>query len=378
MVMMQPRVKMDVPLVDLKAQYRTIKSEVLEAVEGVFDSMQLFLGPNMRAFEEEFAAYCGANYCVGVGSGTDALVLALRAAGVGPGHEVITVAHTFFAGVEAIALAGATPVFVDIEPDTYCLDPRGLEAYVTARTKAIMPVHLCGQPADMSPILEVARRHNLFVLEDACQAHGASYAGRRTGTLGDAAAFSFYCSKNLGAYGEGGALVTNDANIASAARRIRDHGSDKRYEHLVIGTNARLDEVQAAILRVKLRRLDEWNARRAAIAATYDLMLADSGVITPAVGHSRSHVYHLYAIQAPDRDALKEYLAEQGIGTGIHYPIPGHKQPAAHQWTGGTLSLPVTEHVVDRVLSLPLYAEMTHDQIEYVAEHVHEFMRGRR
>ncbi|HWP29574.1 MAG TPA: DegT/DnrJ/EryC1/StrS family aminotransferase, partial [Chloroflexota bacterium] len=217
---------MQIPLVDLKTQYQLLKSEILAAVAAVFEDMQLFLGPNVRAFEEEFAAYCGAKHCIGVSSGTDALILALRAAGVGPGDEVITVSYTFFADVEAIVLVGARPVFVDIEPDTYCLDPAALEARITPRTRAVIPVHLCGQPADMAPIRAVARRYGLFVLEDACQAHGAWYRGQRVGTLGDAACFSFYCSNNLGAYGEGGMLVTNDAQLAARARRLRDHGSD--------------------------------------------------------------------------------------------------------------------------------------------------------
>ena len=364
---------MQVPLVDLRAQYQGIKDEVLAAVAGVFEEMHLYLGPNLQAFEEEFAAYCGARYAVGVGSGTDALILGLRAAGVGPGDEVITVAHTFFADVEAIALVGARPVFVDVEPDTYCLDPATLEAAITPRTRAVIPVHLCGQPADMTPILEVARRHGLFVLEDACQAHGALYQGRRVGTWGDAACFSFYCSKNLGAYGEGGALVTNDEQIAAGVRRLRDHGSDVRYEHAEIGTNARLDELQAAVLRVKLRRLDDWNECRVVAAAAYTQALADSGLALPTVRPDRTHVYHLYVVQTPRRDALQAYLTERGVSTRIHYPIAGHLQPAARDWSRGPGSLPVTERLVDRVLSLPMYPELAPEQIAYVAECVRAF-----
>jgi dTDP-4-amino-4,6-dideoxygalactose transaminase len=373
MTAIQPRTRIQVPLVDLKAQYQAIKDEVLAAVAGVFEDMHLNLGPNVAALEAEFAAYCGATHCIGVGSGTDALVLALRAAGVGPGDEVITVSHTFFADTEAIALIGAAPVYVDVEPDTYNLDPAHLEAAITPRTKAIVPVHLCGQPADMAPIMEIARRRGLFVLEDACQAHGAYYQGRRTGTLGDAACFSFYCSKNLGAYGEGGAVVTDGDELAAGIRRLRDHGSAVRYAHDAIGTNARLDEVQAAILRVKPPYLEDYTARRQAVAAAYDAGLAGSAVDAPRVRPDRTHVYHLYSIQTDQRDALKAHLAERGVATGIHYPIPSHLQPAARAWSKGPGSLPVTERLVQRILSLPIYPEMTPEQIEYVIECVHGF-----
>jgi dTDP-4-amino-4,6-dideoxygalactose transaminase len=376
-VKVQLRPAMQVPLVDLKAQYQMLKAEILAAVAEVFENMQLFLGPNVRAFEEEFAAYCGATHCIGVGSGTDALILALRAAGIGPGDEVITVSYTFFADVEAIVLVGARPVFVDIEPDTYCLDPAALEACITPRTRAVIPVHLCGQPADMAPILAVARRYGLFVLEDACQAHGAQYRGQRVGTLGDAACFSFYCSKNLGAYGEGGAVVTNDDELAAAVRRLRDHGSDRRYEHVTIGTNSRLDEVQAAVLRVKLRYLDTWNQQRAAVAAAYQAALADCGLILPAVRPDRTHVYHLYLVQSPHRDALAAHLAACGVATGIHYPIPAHLQPAARPWGAEMDPLPVTERLAARALSLPMYPELTAEQIAYVADCVRAFAASR-
>jgi dTDP-4-amino-4,6-dideoxygalactose transaminase len=373
MAMTQVRATTQVPLVDLVAQHQGIKNEVQAAIAQVLEEMQLFLGPNVQAFEEEFAAYCGATHAVGVGSGTDALVLALRAAGVGPGDEVITVAHTFFADVEAIALVGARPVFVDVEPDTYCLDPAQLEARITPRTRAVIPVHLCGQPADMAPILAIARRHGLFVLEDACQAHGAIYQGRRVGTWGDAACFSFYCSKNLGAYGEGGALVTDDAQLAGTVRRLRDHGSARRYEHVEIGTNARLDEIQAAVLRVKLRHLDNWNGQRAAVAAAYDAALVGSGLELPTVRPDRTHVYHLYAVQSTRREALKAHLSERGVTTGVHYPAPAHLQPVARTWSNGPGSLPVTEGVAERVLSLPMYPELTKEQIAYVVDCVRTF-----
>jgi dTDP-4-amino-4,6-dideoxygalactose transaminase len=369
----EPRALMQVPLVDLRVQYQALKEEILAAVSDVFEGMQLFLGPNVRAFEEEFAAYCHAQHAVGVGSGTDALVLGLRAADVGPGDEVITVSHTFFADTEAIALVGATPVFVDVEPDTWNLDPTKLEAAITPRTKAIIPVHLCGQPADMAPIMEIARRHKLFVLEDACQAHGADYRGQRVGSIADGAVFSFYCSKNLGGFGEGGMVTTNDGQLAARLRRLRDHGSDRRYEHAEIGTNARLDEVQAAILRVKLRHLDDWNARRQANAAASAEALAGTGLELPTVRPNRTHVYHLYVVQGPRRDALKDHLGERGISTGVHYPIPGHLQPAAKPWGKGPGSLPVTEQLARRVLSLPMYPELSREQIAYVADAVRAF-----
>jgi dTDP-4-amino-4,6-dideoxygalactose transaminase len=369
----EPRASMQVPLVDLRVQYQALKPEILAAVADVFEGMQLFLGPNVRAFEEEFAAYCQAQQAIGVGSGTNALILSLRAADVGPGDEVITVSHTFFADTEAIALVGATPVFVDVEPDTWNLDPSKLEAAITPRTKAIIPVHLCGQPADMTPIMEIARRHKLFVLEDACQAHGAEYQGKRVGAIGDAAVFSFYCSKNLGGFGEGGMVTTNDAGLTARIRRLRDHGSDRRYEHAEIGTNARLDEVQAAILRVKLRHLDGWNAGRQANAAAYGELLAGTGLALPTVRPDRTHVYHLYVVQGPRRDALKDYLGERGISTGVHYPIPGHLQPAAQPWTKGPGSLPVTEGLAERVLSLPMYPELSREQVAYVADAVRAF-----
>ncbi|MBX5491488.1 MAG: DegT/DnrJ/EryC1/StrS family aminotransferase [Chloroflexi bacterium] len=361
------------PLVDLRAQYATIQAEVQAAIAQVLDGMQLILGPNVQAFEAEFAAYCEAPYAVGVGSGTEALALALRAAGIGPGDEVITVAHTFFADCEAIVQVGAEPVFVDVLPDTHTMDPDGLAAAITPRTRAVIPVHLYGQPADMEEILAIARRHGLFVLEDACQAHGARYRGRRVGTLGHAAAFSFYPGKNLGAYGDGGAVVTNDATLAERIRRLRDHGAVRKYEHYDIGSTGRLDEIQAAVLRVKLRHLDAWNARRAEAAAAYSEGLAGTEIATPALRADRTHVFHLYAVQAPRRDALRAYLAERGIATGMHYPIPCHLQPAAREWSAGPGSLPVTERLAAHTLSLPLFPEITDLQIARVVEAIRAF-----
>ncbi|HLI25644.1 MAG TPA: DegT/DnrJ/EryC1/StrS family aminotransferase [Chloroflexota bacterium] len=364
------------PLVDLHAQYAAIQAEIQAAIAEVLDRMQLILGPHVQAFEAEFAAYCEAAHAVGVGSGTEALVLALRAAGIGPGDEVITVSHTFFADCEAIVQVGAQPVFVDVRPDTQTMDPASFAAAITARTRAVIPVHLYGQPADMDEIAAIARRHGLFVLEDACQAHGARYRGRRVGTLGHAAAFSFYPGKNLGAYGDGGAVVTNDATLAERIRRLRDHGTVRKYEHYDIGSTGRLDELQAAVLRVKLRYLDTWNARRAAAAATYTAGLTGTEVTPPAVRDDRTHVFHLYAVQAPRRDALRAYLAEQGIATGMHYPIPCHLQPAAREWSAGPGSLPVTERLAAHTLSLPLFPEITDAQLARVIAAVRAFSEG--
>lgn len=366
------------PLVDLRAQYAAIRAEVQAAIDAVLESMQLILGPNVHAFEAEFAAYCEASHAVGVGSGTEALALALRAAGIGPGDEVITVAHTFFADCEAIVQVGAQPVFVDVQPDTQTMDPASFAAAITSRTRAVIPVHLYGQPADMDEIVAIARRHGLFVLEDACQAHGARYRGQRVGTLGHAAAFSFYPGKNLGAYGDGGAVVTNDAQLAERVRRLRDHGAVRKYEHYDIGGTGRLDELQAAVLRVKLRYLDAWNARRAAAAAAYTAGLADTEVTPPMARDDRTHVFHLYAVQAPRRDALRAYLAEQGIATGMHYPIPCHLQPAAREWSAGPGSLPVTERLAARTLSLPLFPEITDAQIARVVAAVRAFSASER
>jgi dTDP-4-amino-4,6-dideoxygalactose transaminase len=368
--------QMTVPLVDLRAQYETIKDEVLASMTEVLDGMHLFLGKNVRAFEQEFADYCGAARCIGVGSGTDALYLALRACGVGPGDEVITVAHTFIATVEAIELTGATSVLVDIDPETYTLDPSQLEAHVTSRTRAIVPVHLYGQIADMAPIVEVARRHSLRIVEDACQAHGARYDGQRAGAFGDAACFSFYFSKNLGAYGEGGAIVTNDAQIARDVAVLRDHGSEAKYQHLALGVNSRLDELQAAVLRIKLRRLDQWNAMRRAHAARYDSLLADSGLELPLTRTGSEHVYHLYVVRSRQRDDLRRHLESVGVSTGIHYPIPVHRQPAWGASGHAASSLPATEAAADQILSLPIYPELRGAQLEYVCEQVQRFAAG--
>ncbi len=358
---------MHVPFVDLKAQYAAIREEVQGAMLSVLDGMDLVLGPNLRAFEAEFAAYCGAAHAIGVAQGTDALTLALRACGVGPGDEVITVAHTFIATAEAITQLGATPVLIDIDPATYTLDPARLAAAIGPRTRAIVPVHLYGQMADMDAIMPIARSHGLAVVEDACQAHGAEDKGRRAGSIGDAAAFSFYPSKNLGAYGDGGAITTNSRALADGVRRLRDHGSTRKYEHQEMGWNSRLDEIQAAALRVKLHHLDGWNARRREHAAAYADLLADCDLLLPATRPGASHVYHLYVVQTEARDFARQMLTNVGVATGVHYPIPVHQQPAARGVARVAGDLRVTEWIAPRILSLPMYAELEAAQIAYVA-----------
>lgn len=355
-----------IPLVDLQAQYKTIKHEVLPAIERVLDGMHLYLGPEQIAFEHEFATYCGAAEGVTVADGTEALFLALRACGIGPGDEVITVSNTFIATIEAIVGVGAIPVLVDVDPDTYTLDWHQLEGVLSSRTRAIIPVHLYGHPAEMGPIMAFARAHQLRVIEDASQAHGAMYEGQRVGGIGDIGCFSLYCSKNLGAYGEAGICVTSDAELAESLRVLRDHGSRKRYEHEVIGVNGRMDEIQAAILRVKLPHLETWNAARRAVAATYTERLGSIVEAVPVTRAWASHIYYVYVVRVAERDRVREELAQAGVATGVHYPIPIHLQPACANLGYARGSLPVTEAVTERILSLPMYAELTGEQIETV------------
>ncbi len=363
---------MRVPLVDLTAQFAPLKAEIMAAIEEVLDSMHLFLGPNNAAFEDEFAAYCGTRACVTVGNGTDALHLALRAAGVGPGDEVITVAHTFFATTEAIVLAGATPVYVDIDPDTYLIDVAQIESHVTSRTKAILPVHLYGQMADMDPIMDIAARHNLVVVEDAAEAHGAEYKARRAGAIGHLGCFSFYYSKNLGAYGEAGAIVGSDPDLMRRVRLLRDHGSEHRYQHEAIGFNSRMDEIQAAILRIKLRHLATWNAQRSAHAQTYARLLADAPLGLPVTGQDRAHVWYVYVVRTTDREHLQLALREREIGTGVHFPVPIHLQPATQYLGYRAGDLPHTEQAAAEVLSIPMYAELTQTQLDWVSSTIRE------
>lgn len=356
-----------IPLVDLRAQYQGIKEQVLAGVADVLEGMNLLLGPNVAAFETEFAAYCQARYAVGVANGTDALYLALRACGIRAGDEVITVSHSFLATAEAIVNVGATPVLVDIDPDTYTLDPSKLKAAIGPKTRAIIPVHLYGQMADMDPIMDIAEQHGLVVIEDACQAHGATYKGHRAGSIGDAAAFSFYMGKNLGAYGDAGAVTTNSRTVAESLRVLRDHGSRSKYEHDLMGVNSRLDELQALVLRIKLPHLDQWNRLRRQHAETYDEFLDGSGIVVPTTSADREHVFHLYVIQTEDRDRLRETLSALGISTGIHYPIPIHQQVAAKGLGRVSGKLRVTERLAPRLLSLPMYPELESHQLDRIA-----------
>ena len=357
---------MKIPLVDLQAQYRTIQHEIMAAIEDVLADMQLFLGPQTRAFEQEFAHYCGCSYGIGLSNGTDALALALRACKIGPGDEVITVANTFIATVEAIAMVGATPVFVDIDPATYMMDWRQLDQVLTSRTRAIMPVHLYGYPVEIQPVLEFARAHGLRVIEDASQAHGATYQGQRVGSFGDIACFSLYCSKNLGAYGEAGICVTNDSDLAASLRLLRDHGSRVRYQHEVLGANARIDEMQAAILRVKLTHLDRWNEARRAHAHVYTEQLSGVVEALPVVRPGSTHVYYVYVVQVQERDRFRQMLEQDGIATGIHYPLPLHLQPACAQYGYTRGMFPVTEAAAEHIVSLPMYSELSNGQIETI------------
>ena len=364
---------MNIPLVDLRAQYLPLKDEMLGRIAMALDGMRLFLGENVQGLEREFSEFCGARHGIGVGDGTSALHVILRGLGIGDGDEVITPAHTFIATAEAIALAGARPVFVDVHPATYLLDVNQVESKITDRTRAILPVHLYGQMVDMDPLLELATRHRLHVVEDACQAHGAEYKGQRAGSLGTAGAFSFYFSKNLGAYGEGGFVTTSDDELDGSIRMIRDHGSKKRYYHDVIGWNGRLDEIQAAVLRTKLPHLQVWNDLRREHAQLYRELLQDAPVVTPVENPDNRHVYHLFVIRAPQRDALQNWLKERGIGTGIHYPVPVHLQEAFTSLGYHAGDLPVTEQLVGEILSLPMYPELTDEQIAYVADAIKAF-----
>jgi dTDP-4-amino-4,6-dideoxygalactose transaminase len=361
---------MKVPLVDLRAQYHALKPEIMAAFEEVLEGMHLFLGPNVQAFEREFASYCGCQYGVGVASGTDALVLALRACGIGLGDEVITVANTFIATVEAIALLGARPVFVDIDPETYLMDWRQLEQALTPRTRAVLPVHLYGHAVEMQPVMDFARTHGLSVIEDASQAHGAMYRGQRVGSFGDIGCFSLYYSKNLGAFGEAGICTTNNDALAEKMRMLRDHGSRVRYHHELMGENARLDELQAAALLVKMPYLEGWNAARRAHAQAYSENLRSVVEAVPVERAWGTHVYCYYVVQVPARDQFREALAREGIETNVHYPIPVHLQPACTQYGYRRGMLPVTEAAAERIVSLPMYPELTGEQIELVCEAV--------
>lgn len=357
-----------IPISDVSRQYLNIKDEIDAALLGTIRSGWFILGPRVAEFEKEFAAYCGAKFAVGVGSGTEALHLSLVAAGIKEGDEVITVANTAVPTVCAVISANAKPVFVDIDPLSFNMDPSLIRKKISKRTKAIIPVHLYGQSADMGPIMKIAKEHGLHVIEDACQAHGTEYKGRKVGTLGDMGCFSFYPSKNLGCYGDGGMVITNNGKLAEKIRLLRNYGQKQRYLHITKGFNSRLDEIQAAILSVKLKYLDKWNRRRRALASLYDSLLKDPKVQTPLEMEYSKHIYHLYVIRSGKRDELQAHLKEKGIQTNIHYPIPIHMQKAYRDLKIGKGSLPVTEKYASQILSLPLFPELKEEEVKYVAD----------
>jgi dTDP-4-amino-4,6-dideoxygalactose transaminase len=357
-----------IQLLDLGAQYSSIKAEIDDAILRVLRASDFILGGELDLFEAEFAAFCEAKYCVGVDSGLSALELALRALDIGPGDEVITAANTFIATALAISNAGAVPVFVEVDPETSNIDPAALRNVITTRTRAIIPVHLYGRPADMDRIGEIAAQYGLAIVEDACQAHGARYKGKRVGSFGNAAAFSFYPGKNLGAYGDGGAVVTGDHALAERLRRLRNYGQKKKYVHVEKGFNRRLDTMQAAILRVKLRHLDEWNSHRRQHARRYAELLSDASVVLPQQRSDEELVWHLYVVRSPQRDALKAHLESMGVMTGLHYPTPVHLQPAYSDAGYRKGDFPVCERLAHEILSLPMYAELTPNNVQRVVE----------
>ncbi len=373
-----------VPFFDLTRQYKRIEEEILSATKRVYEKGRFILGEEVSVFEEEFSHYCGVRYGVGVDSGTDALQLALKAVGVGEGDEVITVAHSFIATALAISQTGAKPLFVDIDPETYTMDPNALEQFLRHRKKkgerqkikAILPVHLYGHPAEMDAIMDIADRYQLTLIEDACQAHGAEYQGRKVGSFGLLSCFSFYPTKNLGGYGDGGMVVTNDKKLFEKLRLLRCYGEKRKYEHVLKGGNNRLDEIQAAILRVKLKYLDQWNEERRKRVLIYKKMLEHRGVICPTEKGQAKHVYHLFVIRTKKRNPLQTFLKEKGIGTLIHYPIPIHLQKAFRELGYRRGDLPLTEQYAREVLSLPFFPEMTESEIEGVATQIKTFTRA--
>lgn len=364
---------MKVPFVDLKAQSSLIGVEVNEAIQKVIESTAFILGPDVKRFEEHFAAFCETDYAIGVDSGTSAIELILRAFEIGPGDEVIAPANTFVATVLPITYVGATPVLVEMDPKTYNIDVNRIEEKITPKTRAIMPVHLYGQPVDMDPIVSIAKKHNLLVIEDACQAHGAYYKGKRAGSMSDAAAFSFYPAKNLGCYGDGGMAITPHAAINEKIRKLRDYGQEKKYHHVELGYNRRLDTIQAAVLDVKLKYLDQWNDGRRAAAGRYLKQLSGSRYILPEVLADVTPVWHLFVIQTDRRDELQKYLGERGISTGIHYPIPIHLQKSYQHLGYAEGDFPLTEKADGRMLSLPMYAELTEEMTDHVVNSLLSF-----
>jgi dTDP-4-amino-4,6-dideoxygalactose transaminase len=364
---------MKVQFVDLMREYTEISEEINQAIKRTLNSGSFILGDEVKKFEEEFSSYIGVKHGVGVNSGSDALFLTLKALGINKGDEVITVSHTFIATADAITRNKAIPVFVDVNPETYCIDTEKIEKKITKRTKAILPVHIYGHPADMDPILEIAQTHNLYVIEDACQAHGAEYKGRKAGSIGDAGCFSFYPIKNLGAYGDGGITVTNNEELATKLRMLRNHGQQQKYHHDLIGINSRLDEIQAAVLRVKLKHLDKWNSKRRENAKLYNELLADTEIITPKEKNAK-HVYHLYVIRCKNRDKLQQHLSKNEIQTLVHYPIPVHKQKA-YSNLSSSYNLPTTEKICKEILSLPMFPQLTKREIETVTTTIINFQK---
>lgn len=359
---------MEVPLMDLKAQYMLLREDLLKAVDDALTSMQLFLGPNVQALEKDWADYCGTAHAFGVGNGTEAIFLALKALGIGPGDEVVTVSWTFFATIEAIVHTGATPVVVDVHPDTLTMDPERLADAIGDKTRAVIPVHVFGHPADIDAIRRVTLPRDVFIVEDAAQAHGALYKDRRVGSLGIASSFSFYLTKNLGGYGEGGMVTTGCDWVADSLSLLRNHGHRSKYEHEIIGYNARLDEIQAAMLRVKLEYLDEWNRKRRRLAAMYDERLSDLPLQTPYEAEWAQHVYHLYAIRTDRRDELAKALEEAQIGHSLHYQAPPHMQPACRPFGLSQVDLPVTMELSKRVIQLPIHPLMKDEEVDYVCD----------
>jgi dTDP-4-amino-4,6-dideoxygalactose transaminase len=370
--------QLKVPFLDLRSHHAPILEEINSAIREVIDAAAFAGGPFVAQFEADFAAYCDCLHAIGVGSGTEALWLTLLALGIGPGDEVITVPNTFIATAEAITYCGASPVFVDVDERTYTMDPAALEKSITSRTKAIIPVHLFGQPADMDPICEVAREHGLFLIEDACQAHGAEYKGRKVGGLGDAACFSFYPGKNLGAFGEAGAVVTNDAKLQEKIRILRDHGQVRKYYHSMVGWNCRMDGIQAAVLRIKLRHLERANQLRRSHAARYDRAFhAIAEIITPVQMAGVRHVYHIYAIRVRNRDEVIRCLAEKGIECGVHYPVPIHLQEAYRNIGYRPGAFPIAERCAREFVSLPMFPELSSAEVAMIAEEVKETVAAR-
>lgn len=367
---------MSVPFLDLKAQYQSIKREIDPAIQAVIDSCAFASGPYVEKFEKDFAVYCGTKHCIGVGNGTSALELILRAYGIGVGDEVITVTNSFFASAEAISLANALPVLVDCREDDALIDTTKIEAAITKKTKAIIPVHLYGQCAEMDEVMAIATKHKLLVIEDACQAHGALYKGQKAGSMGHASAFSFYPGKNLGAYGEAGAVTTNDGVANATIRMLRDHGMQEKYKHKVVGKNERMDGIQGSVLAVKLPHLDTWNDARRKHATLYRTLLKDNPNVTLFTAHDdRLSNYHLFVVRIKNRDAVQETLKQKGIATGIHYPIPIHLQEAyAGMWKKG--DFPVAENMANELLSLPMYAEMTEEMVREVCNALHEAVKN--